>query len=285
MFKLSELLEIPTEAELYETVAGHFNDISAEFYGRANRRLLEELAPKGPVKVLDLACGTGALVLEIARQLPQGQILGVDLSEKMLAQAKKQSASLGLTNARFHQEDIRSFLPNHPPEFDLGLCCFALSYLGVDFVLKGLHQALKPGGQIGITTSSFQSLVEWQQVFIQFFVENQGKFDFQQIPNVPEMPMGHDDLKKKMEAAGFEKVHVVSLIIPLEFENAEEAATFLIASGWLSNQLFAIKDLGLRKFIVEWASEKIEAMHAHEPKITTQVEFLVGWNEGGSRES
>ena len=279
MFKLSELLEIPTEAELYETVAGHFNDISADFYGRANRRLLEELAPSGAPRVLDLACGTGALALELAKLVPAGRVLGVDISDKMLGQAQAEAKRLGIANADFHQEDIRNFLPGISQEYDLGLCCFALSYLGVDFVLEGFRHALKPGGQVGITTSSLQSLVEWQQVFLQFFMDHQGQIDLKQIPNVPEMPFSAEDFKKKLERAGFERVRVVSLIIPLEFDDAEEAATFLISSGWLSNQLFAITDLKLRKYIVEWALEKITALHAGESSIKTQVEFLVAWNQ------
>lgn len=279
MFKLSELLKIPDEARLYEEVAGHFNEISADFYGKANRRLMEELAPKGPLKVLELACGTGALALELAQTLPEGRVVGVDLSEKMLAEAQRHRSQLELENVEFLKKDIKEYLPQVSQEFDLGICCFALSYLGVEFVLRGLRRALKPGGQIGITTSSLQSVVEWQQVFVQFFMEHQGQVDLKKMPVVPAMPMGSDDLKKQMVQAGFENARVVSLIIPLEFDDAEEAAVFLITSGWLSNHFFSITDLEFRKYVLEWAIKKIDEIHKDESGVKTQIEFLVGWSE------
>jgi SAM-dependent methyltransferase len=49
------------------------------------------------VAVLDLGCGTGADVVDIARRVgPSGAVTGVDVSEAMVAEARRRTGSMGL---------------------------------------------------------------------------------------------------------------------------------------------------------------------------------------------
>lgn len=56
-------------------------------------------------KVLDIACGTGVLFEELLRCNP-AQIVGIDISDKMIAEAKKKYSDPRLT---FFAEDLFSF--------------------------------------------------------------------------------------------------------------------------------------------------------------------------------
>lgn len=53
--------------------------------------------------VLDLGCGTGALIEQLSLQFPAVEFIGVDLSEGMLEQAKKR---IRRQNCKFFQKDL-----------------------------------------------------------------------------------------------------------------------------------------------------------------------------------
>ncbi|MEC7986294.1 MAG: tetratricopeptide repeat protein, partial [Myxococcota bacterium] len=91
-------------------------------------------------RVLDLGCGTGLMAEEL-RDLSQ-RIIGVDLSEKMLAQAEKKEVYHSLFNG-----DILSYLGEERPAFDLIVAADVLVYFGdLQPILSAVSQRLKPGG-------------------------------------------------------------------------------------------------------------------------------------------
>ena len=130
--------------------------------------------------------------------IPHLHVIGVDYHPDMLKQARQDAQLTGVPNIEFIEHDLHNLLPDFKDEhFDLGVCLFALSYLGVENILQELMRLLGPSGQIGITTSSFiNSLVEWQPVLLQFFQEQQGKIDLSKIPQAPPQPIDAPDLKK-----------------------------------------------------------------------------------------
>ncbi|HEV2197697.1 MAG TPA: methyltransferase domain-containing protein [Candidatus Acidoferrum sp.] len=79
--------------------AAEYDAKHAFVYEKA-KGLVELLAPKPGERVLDLGCGTGALTAEIAAR--GAEVLGVDRSEEMIAQARKKFPAL-----RFEVMDAR----------------------------------------------------------------------------------------------------------------------------------------------------------------------------------
>ena len=79
--------------------AAEYDAKHAFVYEKA-KGLVELLAPKAGERVLDLGCGTGALTAEIAAR--GAEVLGVDRSEEMIAQARKKFPAL-----RFEVMDAR----------------------------------------------------------------------------------------------------------------------------------------------------------------------------------
>lgn len=281
---LELLLGIPTEAELYERISGQFNRLNQEFWDKANLKLFDNLHLEKHRHVLDLACGAGGFAIEMAQRHSHLEVVGVDYHPDMLRQARQDAQAAGVNNVEFIEHDLSNLLPDFQDEhFDLGVCLFALSYLGVETILGELWRLLGPSGQIGITTSSFNSLSNWQPIFFEFFQENHDKLDLSQVPTAPPQPLDASDLKNRMEKIGFRNVFVEAVKVPLSFPNARQAASFLISSTWLSNQFYSVKDLDFRRFVVEWALKKITSLYPPGAPITTQIEFLVAWNEPGPR--
>jgi trans-aconitate methyltransferase len=67
-------------------------DAKHAFVYEKAKGLVELLAPKPGERILDLGCGTGALTAEIATR--GAEVMGVDRSEEMIAQARKKFPAL-----------------------------------------------------------------------------------------------------------------------------------------------------------------------------------------------
>ena len=68
--------------------------------------------------VLDLACGPGGLVLEIAQSFPHMQVTGIDISTIMVAYGSTSAQSQGLRNAHFEVMNIFDSLRFPDNSFD-----------------------------------------------------------------------------------------------------------------------------------------------------------------------
>ncbi|NWB38876.1 class I SAM-dependent methyltransferase [Pseudomonas sp. E6002] len=106
---------------------------------------LQSMLPPMPgLKVVDLGCGYGWFS-RWAREQGAEQVLGLDVSQKMLARAKEMTSSSAITYGIADLEKLD--LPD--AAFDLAYSSLAFHYI-VD--LKGLfariHQALVPGGRL-----------------------------------------------------------------------------------------------------------------------------------------
>jgi SAM-dependent methyltransferase len=106
---------------------------------------LQSMLPPMPgLKVVDLGCGYGWFS-RWAQEQGAEQVLGLDVSQKMLARAKEMTSSSAITYGIADLEKLD--LPD--ATFDLAYSSLAFHYI-VD--LKGLfariHQALVPGGRL-----------------------------------------------------------------------------------------------------------------------------------------
>ena len=107
--------------------------------------VLQSMLPPMPgLKVVDLGCGYGWFS-RWAQEQGAEQVLGLDVSQKMLARAEEMTSSSAITYAIADLEKLE--LPD--ATFDLAYSSLAFHYI-VD--LKGLfariHQALVPGGRL-----------------------------------------------------------------------------------------------------------------------------------------
>jgi ubiquinone/menaquinone biosynthesis C-methylase UbiE len=62
-------------------------------------------------RILDAGCGAGDLALELARRIPEAEVVGLDLSEPLLQLARSSTAEAGLTaRVVFEKGDIQKML-------------------------------------------------------------------------------------------------------------------------------------------------------------------------------
>jgi ubiquinone/menaquinone biosynthesis C-methylase UbiE len=125
----------PTREHLIETYrkkAKHY-DITSRFYPvpgypvRAQRRrAIQALGLRPGDSVVDVACGTG-LNLPMIEELigPDGRIVGVDMTDAMLARAQARIETNGWRNINLVQADAAAF--DFPTEVDAILSTYALT--------------------------------------------------------------------------------------------------------------------------------------------------------------
>lgn len=65
----------------------------AFLFGR--QRLCKEIAKRAPARVLEIGCGTGRNLDQLAKLLPKATLTGADLSADMLVQARRRLGGLG----------------------------------------------------------------------------------------------------------------------------------------------------------------------------------------------
>jgi ubiquinone/menaquinone biosynthesis C-methylase UbiE len=139
--------------ETYRKKAKHY-DVTSRFYPlpgypqRAQRlRAVQALRLRPGDTVVDVACGTG-LNFSLIEQVigPEGRIVGVDLTDAMLAQAQHRIETNGWRNISLVQADAAEF--DFPTEVDAILSTYALSQVPEcgDVIAHGAA-ALPPGGR------------------------------------------------------------------------------------------------------------------------------------------
>ncbi len=106
-------------------------------------RLLRQLEASEGSRLLDLACGTGILARTLAKQRPDLELYGLDLSEDMLAVARKQSSTVHWLNGH------ALHLPWPDGFFQRIACQQGLQFVPQrPAVLDEIHRVLQPGGQL-----------------------------------------------------------------------------------------------------------------------------------------
>ena len=104
-------------------------------------------------RILDVACGTGLLLQQLARLIPHAELYGVDESRDMIAQARlllENYPGIHFAQAALQGKDMAE-LPYEPTSFDMITCTNAFHYLDDPVaVVRGLALLLAPQGQIVI---------------------------------------------------------------------------------------------------------------------------------------
>lgn len=125
-------------------------------------------------RVLDLACGTGLLTFAAANAVgPSGSVIGVDISDGMLAEAAARLEKENIQNTQFFNHDITTLSSLDAVKegsFDAITCASALVLLkDPKATLQEWLKYSKPGGRLVVDTthpSNLPSGMAWEKVYL-----------------------------------------------------------------------------------------------------------------------
>jgi SAM-dependent methyltransferase len=172
--------------------------------------LAARLAPRAPRRVLELACGTGAVTRVIAAELPEATaIVATDLNPGMLEQAKK----LGASRQVEWQVANAMALPFADASFDAVVCQFGCMFFpDKPKAFAEVRRVLAPGG--------FFLFNVWDRIEDNEFADVVTKSLEHVFPNDPprfmaRTPHGYGDpnvLAKDLAAGGFTASPAITVV-------------------------------------------------------------------------
>lgn len=124
---------------------------SAEMGRYATEALVDFARPRPGMQVLDVAAGSGAPALNIARRIgPAGHVIATDIMADPLLVASERARQRGLTNVSFQRADVQA-LPFPDEQFDLVTCRFGVMFFpDLPRALGEMRRVLRPGGGVAL---------------------------------------------------------------------------------------------------------------------------------------
>jgi len=122
--------------------------------------------PQVGERVVDIACGGGEIAFDVADRVgAAGSVLGLDISEKMVAAAQKAAAARGSSNTSFRRSDAES-LNCEDASFDLALCSLGLMYVPEPAVaIAEMRRVLRPTGRVAVSVWGERRHCGWAELF------------------------------------------------------------------------------------------------------------------------
>jgi SAM-dependent methyltransferase len=115
------------------------------------RNLLDALAIRPGEQVLELGCGSGVIMRELARRTAGANpLIGVDRSPYLLGEAQKLAAHEGLTDRIEFRQGIGEALPLPADFADVALSSTVAEEGDAELMLSELVRVTKPGGRVGV---------------------------------------------------------------------------------------------------------------------------------------
>lgn len=99
--------------------------------------------------ILDIACGTGNELPMWNGLVPDGEVIGLDLSEKMIKLAYRNTRLKKLKNVGFYQGDVAQLPVEMNQHFNIIICALSLHYFEEpEKALDQFYQALQKNGKL-----------------------------------------------------------------------------------------------------------------------------------------
>ena len=97
-------------------------------------------------RVIDVACGTGALSLAMAEKAMH--VTGIDLSEDMIITARRTAQRRGATNVSFELHDASDLSGYKDGEFDLAVTSMAIHQFEAELAIEILAEMKRISGRV-----------------------------------------------------------------------------------------------------------------------------------------
>lgn len=227
------------QLEAWDGGEGAYWAANADHYDRAvaayHEALLDAASIAASERVLDIGCGTGQTTRDAARAATAGSALGVDLSSRMLEEARRRAEAEGLTDARFEQADAQVH-PFPPAGYDVVVSRTGAMFFGdPSAAFANVARALRLGARMLLITWQPVTANEWLPAFAGALAAGR---DLALPPAGAPGPFSlcdPDRVRGVLGGAGFADVTLESITADMWFgHDAADAHRFVLGQlGWM----------------------------------------------------
>lgn len=205
--------------------------------------LLAFAAPRVGERVVDIGCGCGAPTLDFARAVaPSGRVVGLDISEPMLAEGTRRASAGGIPNIDWRLADPATAALD---EYDLLVSAFGVMFFGDRLAaFTNMRRAAAPNARMALVC--WRTLVEnpWMEVPMTAVAQHLPPRSAP-TPNAPGMfafaDPGH--VTEVLSATGWAPPHFEKLDLDLDIaagrgldEAVMQSTQIGAVNSWLRNQ-------------------------------------------------
>jgi demethylmenaquinone methyltransferase / 2-methoxy-6-polyprenyl-1,4-benzoquinol methylase len=141
----------------------HFLSFGTDFYWR--KKLVALLSETHPLRILDVATGTGDVAIALTDLNPE-QVVGIDISEKMLEIARRKVVKKGLQQIISFRRNDAERIPFPDGSFDAVTVAFGVrNYEDLRKGLSEMKRVLRPGGTMMILEFSHPTGTPFRQFY------------------------------------------------------------------------------------------------------------------------
>ena len=151
--------------EYYSSISGFYDLLSGGAEARLRKEAFRRLAIRPGEKILEIGIGTGRGLREaVEASGPAGRAVGVDISDGMLAVARKYLQDAGLAERTGLLGADGAGLPFRDGVFDAAFLSFTLELFDaveIPAVLGGCRRVLKEAGRLGVVCMALAPDPNW----------------------------------------------------------------------------------------------------------------------------
>lgn len=165
-------------------------------------KLIAEFGLQGNESVLDLGCGDGALTVQLAALVPQGEVVGIDASQGMIAAARPKEGG----NLSFRKLDINDL--DYTDRFGIVFSNATLNWVKDHRrMFQNVRRALRPGGRLRFNFAGDGNCSHFIVVIREAMAKEEYRPFFAEFEWPWYMPLV-DEYQKLVEASGLQDVRV-----------------------------------------------------------------------------
>ncbi len=153
---------------MFDTISGEYDSLNRVIsFGidvKWRKKVVQIVADTQPQSILDIATGTGDLIINMAKKTAATKLIGLDISEGMLSMGRKKIKQVGLDNRIEMVQADSENMPFDDDSFDAITVAFGVR--NFEHLEKGLDEilrVLKPGGVFVILETSVPTKTPFKQ--------------------------------------------------------------------------------------------------------------------------
>jgi ubiquinone/menaquinone biosynthesis C-methylase UbiE len=215
--------------QIFDGAATSYDRTGPSIFTQFGKRLVKQMPLTPGARVLDVATGTGAVLLPVARRVgSDGHVTGIDLSGAILQEAESAAHMDGLTNVELRKMDAEH-LEFADQTFDAVTCALGLFlFPDMQAALREMYRVCKPDGYIGVSVfgKTPPPFNPGLPILVQQFVAYQvGVLMPQPTAYAP------DEVEALLSRLGFRSIETCNETNDIVYASAEDWWAFLLTVG------------------------------------------------------